>query len=224
MNTLKDAKVGQTYKVVKLHGQGAIKRRIMDMGITKGVQIYIRKFAPLGDPMELQVRGYELSLRKADADMIEVIVHRESIIHSMVEYIDNSVIAQLSVPDMRSCVQYALTYPDRCEGVIDRLDLFKISQLHFAKPDITTFSLLACAIEAGKKGGALPAVLNASNEIAVAAFLNRQISFCDIMDIVTGVVEKFSNQASLAHSLEEILCFDTEARLETRKIINSICN
>ncbi len=72
MNTLKDAKVGQTYKVVKLHGQGAIKRRIMDMGITKGVQIYIRKFAPLGDPMELQVRGYELSLRKADADMIEV--------------------------------------------------------------------------------------------------------------------------------------------------------
>lgn len=180
------------------------------------------------DSATLMNKGFEvieaMHLFGVDADMIEVIVHRESIIHSMVEYIDNSVIAQLSVPDMRSCVQYALTYPDRCEGVIDRLDLFKISQLHFAKPDITTFSLLACAIEAGKKGGALPAVLNASNEIAVAAFLNRQISFCDIMDIVTGVVEKFSNQASLAHSLEEILCFDTEARLETRKIINSICN
>ena len=72
MKTLKDAKVGQTVKVVKLHGQGAIKRRIMDMGITKGVQIYVRKFAPLGDPMELQVRGYELSVRKADADMIEI--------------------------------------------------------------------------------------------------------------------------------------------------------
>lgn len=72
MVTLKDAKVGETVKVVKLHGQGAIKRRIMDMGITKGVQIYVRKFAPLGDPMELQVRGYELSLRKADADMIEI--------------------------------------------------------------------------------------------------------------------------------------------------------
>lgn len=72
MNTLKNAKVGETVKVVKLHGQGAVKRRIMDMGITKGVQIYVRKFAPLGDPMELQVRGYELSLRKADADMIEV--------------------------------------------------------------------------------------------------------------------------------------------------------
>lgn len=72
MITLKDAKVGETVKVVKLHGQGAIKRRIMDMGITKGVQIYVRKFAPLGDPMELQVRGYELSLRKLDADMIEI--------------------------------------------------------------------------------------------------------------------------------------------------------
>ena len=72
MKTLKDVKVGQTVKVVKLHGKGAIKRRIMDMGITKGVQIYVRKFAPLGDPMELQVRGYELSLRKADADMIEI--------------------------------------------------------------------------------------------------------------------------------------------------------
>lgn len=72
MKTLKDAKVGETVKVVRLHGQGAIKRRIMDMGITKGVQIYVRKFAPLGDPMELQVRGYELSLRKADADMIEI--------------------------------------------------------------------------------------------------------------------------------------------------------
>ena len=72
MNTLRDAKVGSTVKVVKLHGEGAIKRRIMDMGITKGVQIYVRKLAPLGDPLELTVRGYELSLRKADAEMIEI--------------------------------------------------------------------------------------------------------------------------------------------------------
>ena len=72
MNTLKQAKVGQTVKVVKLHGEGAVKRRIMDMGITKGVQIYVRKVAPLGDPVEVTVRGYELSLRKADAEMIEI--------------------------------------------------------------------------------------------------------------------------------------------------------
>lgn len=72
MKTLKDVKVGQTARVVKLHGEGAVKRRIMDMGITKGVEVFIRKVAPLGDPMELAVRGYELSLRKADAEMIEI--------------------------------------------------------------------------------------------------------------------------------------------------------
>ncbi len=72
MNNLKQAKIGDTVKVVKLHGEGAIKRRIMDMGITKGVEIYVRKVAPLGDPIEVTVRGYELSLRKADAEMIEI--------------------------------------------------------------------------------------------------------------------------------------------------------
>ena len=72
MNTLKQAKVGQTVEVVKLHGEGPVRRRIMDMGITKGVEIYVRKVAPLGDPIEVNVRGYELSLRKADAEMVEV--------------------------------------------------------------------------------------------------------------------------------------------------------
>ena len=72
MKTLKEAKIGETVKVLKLHGEGPVKRRIMDMGITKGVEIYIRKVAPLGDPIEVTVRGYELSLRKADADMIEI--------------------------------------------------------------------------------------------------------------------------------------------------------
>ncbi len=72
MKTLRDVKIGSTVKVVKLHGEGAVKRRIMDMGITKGVEIYVRKVAPLGDPIEVMVRGYELSLRKADAEMIEI--------------------------------------------------------------------------------------------------------------------------------------------------------
>ena len=72
MKTLRDAKIGETVKVVKLHGEGAIKRRILDMGITKGTDVYVRKVAPLGDPVEVTVRGYELSLRKADAEMIEV--------------------------------------------------------------------------------------------------------------------------------------------------------
>ena len=72
MNTLKDVRVGNTVKVVKLHGEGAVKRRIMDMGLTKGTEVYVRKVAPLGDPMELTIRGYELSVRKADAQMVEV--------------------------------------------------------------------------------------------------------------------------------------------------------
>lgn len=72
MKTLREAKIGETVKVVKLHGEGAVKRRIMDMGLTKGVEVYVRKVAPLGDPVEVTVRGYELSLRKADAEMIEV--------------------------------------------------------------------------------------------------------------------------------------------------------
>ncbi len=72
MKTLRDAKIGETVKVVKLHGEGAVKRRIMDMGITKGVEVFVRKVAPLGDPVEVNVRGYELSLRKADAEMVEV--------------------------------------------------------------------------------------------------------------------------------------------------------
>ena len=72
MNTLRDVKIGDTVKVVKLHGEGAVKRRIMDMGITRGVEVYVRKVAPLGDPVEVTVRGYELSLRKADAEMVEV--------------------------------------------------------------------------------------------------------------------------------------------------------
>ena len=72
MKTLKEAKIGETVKVVKLHGEGAVKRRIMDMGITKGIEVYVRKVAPLGDPVEVTVRGYELSLRKADAEMVEV--------------------------------------------------------------------------------------------------------------------------------------------------------
>ena len=144
------------------------------------------------DSATLMNKGFEVieaaHLFDIDADKIEVIVHRESIIHSMVEYIDNSVIAQLSVPDMRLCAQYAITYPDRCDAVIDTLDLFSVGTLSFMKPDIETFVLLKRAIECIKKGGALPAVLNAANEIAVAEFLSGKISFYRIMEVVSEVV------------------------------------
>ncbi|MBE6531198.1 MAG: 1-deoxy-D-xylulose-5-phosphate reductoisomerase [Ruminococcaceae bacterium] len=177
------------------------------------------------DSATLMNKGFEVieavHLFGVPADKIEVLIHRQSIIHSMVEYIDNSVIAQLSVPDMRLCAQYALTYPDRCEAVIEELDFSKLAGLSFARPDTKTFALLQCAIDAIGKGGALPAVLNAANEVAVAAFLSRELSFYGITETVLEVVEKLGS-ASRAATLEEIFEYDKEARLQARSIISKI--
>ena len=145
-----------------------------------------------------------------DASRIEVVIHRESIIHSMVEYIDNAVIAQLSVPDMRLCIQYALSYPDRCPGKTQRLDLPSLSRLTFYKPDTTTFTLLNTAYFALQEGGLLPAVFNASNEAAVERFLNGTLSFTGIFDAVDRVTREFKNQSQ--PSLEDIEEADREAR------------
>ena len=167
------------------------------------------------DSATLMNKGFEVieavHLFGVPAERIQVTVHRESIIHSMVEYIDNSVIAQMSVPDMRLCAQYAVTYPDRCEAVIDQLDLFSIAKLTFAKPDTETFSLLACAIECIGKGGALPAVLNAANEVAVAEFLKGNIGFYTITESVTDVVSSMEYAKDI-HELDGIIQCDREAR------------
>ena len=175
------------------------------------------------DSATLMNKGFEVieavHLFGVSAQQIQVVVHRESIIHSMVEYIDNSVIAQLSVPDMRLCAQYALTYPDRCEAVIDELDFTKLSKLTFSTPDTETFALLKCAIDSIGKGGALPAVLNAANEVAVAAFLDRRLSFYAITETVLKAVDLLSS-ASSEHSLDGILAFDKLARETTQKLIS----
>ncbi len=154
-------------------------------------------------------------------EQIKVVVHRESIIHSAVEYIDNSMIAQMSVPDMRHCVQYALSHPERCEATTEELDLFKVGRLTFARPDTETFVLLAKAYEVISKGGALPAVLNAANEEAVAAFLNKKIGFCDISDIVCETVDRF-DFAKTEHNIEEILKISSESRNVTNSIIDQL--
>lgn len=142
---------------------------------------------------------------------VEVTVHRESIIHSAVEYIDNNVIAQLSVPDMRSCVQYALTHPARSDAAIEQLDWFTVGKLTFAKPDLQTFTLLRLAFDCIDKGGALPAVLNAANEICVAAFLREELSFCGIMDTVEQVVSDMQYAANM-HTMDQIISCDRTAR------------
>ena len=174
------------------------------------------------DSATLMNKGFEVieavHLFGVTADKIEVVVHRESIIHSMVEYIDNSVIAQMSVPDMRLCVQYAVDYPDRMSATVEELDLFSVGSLTFKKPDTETFSLLKQAVESIKLGGALPAVLNAANEVAVGAFLAGKIGFYTITESVSETLLRLSS-ASNAHTLEQILGYDREARRVTADIL-----
>ena len=175
------------------------------------------------DSATLMNKGFEvieaMHLFDLPASKIDVLVHRESIIHSMVEYIDNSVIAQMSVPDMRFCIQYALSYPERIETVIPALDLAKIGSLSFGKPDTKTFSLLASAFYAAEKGGALPAVLNAANEVAVARFLRGEIKFGAITETVNKVLYSMES-ASNIHTLKDILLADKEARERTEKLLS----
>ena len=177
------------------------------------------------DSATLMNKGFEVieaaKLFDVNGDKIDVIVHRESIIHSMVEYIDNSVIAQLSVPDMRICINYALGYPDREEGVSAELDLCSMSKLSFAKPDTETFPLLALAFDMLRAGGAMPAVLNASNEIAVEAFLKEQINFGEISETVIKVTEILSS-LSAESSLDAIMWADAEARKKAGEIVSRI--
>lgn len=143
-------------------------------------------------------------------EQIEVIIHRESVIHSMVEFEDNAVIAQLGSPDMRLCIQYALTYPNRAPSLATPLDFKTIKALSFDVPDEETFSLLALAKRAAAKGGSMPAVMNGANEAAVALFLDGKIKYTDIFEAVTEVTE--SAPFTLSPSLEQIEEADVFAR------------
>ena len=149
---------------------------------------------------------------------IRVVVHPESIIHSAVEYIDSAVVAQLSVPDMRLCVQYALTYPARLSGLTPQLDLFSVGALNFYPPDSDAFPLLPLAYRAMELGGGVPAVLNAANEVAVAAFLAEKIGFSDIARIVSETVEKLSARRD-AKTVDEYLHADKCARATASALI-----
>jgi len=167
------------------------------------------------DSATLMNKGFEIieaaHLFGVSADRIDVVIHRESMIHSMVEYIDNSIIAQMSVPDMRLCVQYALTAPRRTRAVIPMLDLAAVGRLTFAKPDEETFVLLPLAKKALAEGGAATAALNAANEVAVAAFLAEKIPLLRIFDIVTRVTADMPH-AKKAVTLPQIFDTDREAR------------
>lgn len=166
------------------------------------------------DSATLMNKGFEVieavMLFGVAPEQVDVAVHRESIIHSMVEYTDNAVIAQMGAPDMRLCVQYALTYPERYDSPVAELDLVKLSRLTFAEPDGEAFPLLPLAYRAVKRGGVVPAVMNGADEAAVAMFLDGRISFTDISDIVSAVTENAPEVE--CPTLEDIEAADREAR------------
>ena len=176
------------------------------------------------DSATLMNKGFEVieavHLFGVAPDKVEVIVHRESMIHSMVEYIDHSIIAQMSVPDMRHCVQYALTHPRRlpAEGTLKQADLFALGKFTFGRPDTEVFPLLALARDCIAKGGALPCVLNAANEIIVAAFLRDSVRFCQIPELVTRVVEDLSYTAAW-HTYDQLMEADALARERAKELL-----
>ncbi|MCK5129684.1 MAG: 1-deoxy-D-xylulose-5-phosphate reductoisomerase, partial [Clostridiales bacterium] len=144
------------------------------------------------------------------ADRIDVAIHTKSIVHSMVEFVDGSILSQMGVPDMRIPIQYALTYPERIPCTVPQLDIFSCGALEFYKPDMKTFSLLALAYDALNEGNGKAVILNAANEMAVDAFLKEKISFIDIMEIVNKV---YHYMPSIDESdIEDVLLLDKETR------------
>ena len=176
------------------------------------------------DSATLMNKGLELleamSLFAVRPDQIQILIHRESIFHSGVEYCDGAVIGQLGAPDMRLPIQYALTWPDRVPGPARPLDLFSCGTLTFARPDLETFRCLALAIAAAEEGGTAPAILNGANEVAVARFLAGDIGFLDIPRVVEGALRAVPHERDL--DLDAVLRADRLARSAAETTVAAI--
>ncbi|MCH5263015.1 MAG: 1-deoxy-D-xylulose-5-phosphate reductoisomerase [Lachnospiraceae bacterium] len=164
------------------------------------------------DSASLVNKGLEMMEAKwlfdVELEQIQVVVHPQSIIHSAVQYVDGGIMAQLGVPDMKLPIQYALFYPDRRPMDTQRVDLFKLKQLTFEEPDTDTFRGLELAYQAARRGGTLPTVFNAANEMAVALFLQRKITFLQISELIESSME--NHQVTDEPSVEKILETETE--------------
>ena len=173
------------------------------------------------DSATLMNKGLEVIeahwLFNCDYDNIQVLVHPQSIIHSMVEYIDGSIIAQLGAQDMRLPIQYALNYEERKNQIADTIDFYEISQLTFEKPDMDTFKALKLAFKAGKIGGLMPTILNGANEAAVELFLNKKIGFLDIADLIERAMEEFEEEGKGEVSLEKVIDLDKRVKEYVRQ-------
>lgn len=171
------------------------------------------------DSATLMNKGLEVieahHLFQVDYDRIKVVVQRESVVHSMVEFVDGSFLAHLGTPDMRIPIQYAFSYPERCPSPAQHLDFTSLGSIRFAAPDLKTFPALAMAYEAGQAGGTYPAVLNAANEVAVDLFINGFIKFVEISILVKKVLD--SHKVKKADQLETVLAADAWARAAARR-------
>jgi len=176
------------------------------------------------DSATMMNKGLELIeaclLFNMSPDDIQVVIHKQSIIHSMVDYVDGTVLAQMGNPDMRVPIAHAMAWPDRFESGVEPLNIFDVKQMDFAEPSLERFPCLRLAYEAIKAGGIMPTVLNASNEIAVDEFLNERVKFTDIAVIIEKCMSKFS--ADKADTLEHILEADKQAREQSYKIIKEM--
>jgi 1-deoxy-D-xylulose-5-phosphate reductoisomerase len=159
-------------------------------------------------------------LFNADADDIQVVVHPQSVIHSLVEYVDGSVLAQLGNPDMRTPIAYGLAYPERIDAGVAPLDLFKVATMNFVAPDFERFPCLALAYQALRAAGTAPAVLNAANEVAVAAFLDRKIPFLAIPAVIGAVLDILP--VVVVETLDDVLGADAEARRVAQQQIDGL--
>ena len=173
------------------------------------------------DSATLMNKGFEVIeahwLYGIDYEKIKIVIHPQSIVHSLVEFADNSVIAQLGLPDMKIPIQYALTYPKRFPTMQGSLDLTKIKALEFKEPDFEMFPCMKYAYESGVVGGTLPAVMNAANETAVYAFLDNKIRFLDILRLIRRMMDKHNTIKNPA--LKDILEADKKVKEETKNII-----
>jgi len=168
------------------------------------------------DSATLMNKGLEVIeahwLFNCDYDNIQVVVHPQSIVHSMVEYNDGSIIAQLGAQDMRLPIQYALNYEKREDLIADSIDFYEISKLTFEKPDSDTFKALKLSFKAGKIGGLMPTILNGSNEAAVELFLDEKIKFLEISDIIEECMEVFKDEVKKELTLENIINLDKRVK------------
>ena len=176
------------------------------------------------DSATMMNKGLELIeaclLFNMDPDDIQVVIHPQSIIHSMVDYVDGSVLAQMGNPDMRTPIAHAMAWPERFDSGVAPLDIFQVAHMDFEQPDLQRFPCLRLAYEAIKAGGIMPTVLNAANEIAVDAFLNEKVRFTDIAKIIERSMAKFSPVP--ADTLEKVLQADHDARVVAQTIISEI--